>query len=349
MFLFFFKSSLMSYSLSGQQNMLSSNQEQTISKAQMFRNLINGAEIFQLPGVYDCLSAKVCEQVGFKTVYTSGLSVAASHLGLPDIGLLTAAENVAVVSRIVDSVDIPVLMDCDTGYGNSSNVYRLVHDLTKANVAAIQLEDQTWPKKCGHFEGTTVIPCEEHVAKIRAAVAAAHRYGDLVIVARTDARNSLGLDVAIERARKYYEAGASMVFVEAPKSIDELKEIIQRLNGIPVLANFIEGGKTPIESVKQLHDLGFKAVMYSTSGILSSMQALSNVYSHILNQGSTHGHRQHMSSFASLQKLIGLNDTLERQATFEHDANEMCKDTLENIYTQSTNGINKQEEQKITQ
>jgi methylisocitrate lyase len=310
--------------------MPSSDQETATTKAQMFRDLINQPDIFQLPGVYDCVSAKVCEQTGFKAIYTSGLSIAASHLGMPDIGLLTATENIAMISRIVNSVSIPALVDCDTGYGNSSNVYRLVHDLTKTNTAAIQLEDQTWPKQCGHFEGTTVVSSEEHVAKIRAAVTAAERYGDLVVVARTDARNTLGLDVAIQRARKYYEAGASMVFIEAPKSVDELKEIVRQLDGIPVLANFIEGGKTPIESAQQLHNLGFKAVMYSTSGILSSMQALSNVYRCIWDQGSTRDNRQHMSSFASLQQLIGLNEMLKRQGMFEYYANELCKETPEN-------------------
>jgi methylisocitrate lyase len=321
--------------------MTSSSEEKAKTKPQMFRDLIISSESFQLPGVYDCISAKVCEQLGFKTVYTSGLSIAASHLGLPDIGLLTATENTTIVSRIVDSVNIPVLADCDTGYGNSSNVYRLVHDLSKMNVAAIQLEDQTWPKKCGHFQGTTVIPTEEHVAKIRAAVSASHRYGDLVVVARTDARNSLGLDVAIERARKYYEAGASMVFIEAPKSVDELQEIIRRLDGIPVLANFIEGGQTPMESAKQLYDLGFKAVMYSTSGILSSMQALNNVYNCILTQGVTRDYRQHMSTFTSLQELIGLNDTLTKQEKFERDAHEMCHEPSEYIEKEENTVENK--------
>ena len=314
-----------------ERNMNSSNEEKANTNAKKFTDLISSPEIFQLPGVYDCLSAKVCEKTGFKAVYTSGLSIAAAHLGLPDIGLLTATENVTVISRIVHSINIPVLVDCDTGYGNSSNVYRLAHDLIKMNVAAMQLEDQTWPKKCGHFDGTAVIPIEEHVAKIRAAVAAAERYGDLVIVARTDARSSLGLDVAIERARTYYEAGASMVLVEAPQTVDELNEIARRLRGIPVLANFIEGGKTPIESAEQLHSLGFKAVLYSTSGILSAMHSLQNVYHCILRQGSTYDYRPQMSSFTSLQELLGLNKTLNRQELFEHNANAICKAKEENI------------------
>lgn len=304
------------------------NQEKKVSQAKVFRDLIHGSEIVQLPGVYDCVSAKVCEQVGFKTIYTSGLSISASHLGLPDVGLLTATENLGMISRIVDSVNIPVMVDGDTGYGNSSNVYRLAQDMIKLNVGAIQLEDQTWPKKCGHFDGTTVVPVEEHVAKIQAAAAAAQRYGDLVIVGRTDARNTLGLDAAIQRAQKYYEAGAGLVFVEAPKSLDELKEIVRRLDGIPVLANFIEGGKTPIESAEQLQNLGFKAVMYSTSGILSSMKALFNVYDCIWKNGSTHSYRPQMSSFGSLQQLIALNSTLTRQEAFERYANEMCKDMM---------------------
>jgi len=302
------------------------------SKVEQFRNLLKQPTIFQLPGVYDCISAKICEQVGFQAIYTSGLSISATKLGVADIGLMSASENLEVVKHIVSSVNIPVVADCDTGYGDCNNVYRLTRDAIQVGVAAICLEDQQWPKRCGHFTGQQVISCEEHVSKIRAAVEASKDYafengneqvGDrdhsICIVGRTDARNPLGLNEAIRRAREYYDAGAEMVFVEAPKSMDELKTISHALDGIPVLVNFIEGGHTPIENVQQLDELGFRAVMYSTSGLLASMKSLFNIYETIRDCGTTKPMREsnQMCSFGKYQEMVGLTRFMERKQRLE--------------------------------
>jgi len=193
--------------------------------------------------VYDCISAKICAEAGAEIIYTSGLSISGSLLGMPDIGLLNAADNIQHVSHIVNAVDAPVIADMDTGYGGPTNVYRMVKALILQGVAGFTLEDQVWPKKCGHFEGKEVIPMEEHVAKIKAAVVARGDSG-IVICGRTDSRAPLGLAEAIRRARAYAEAGADLVFVEAPQSEQELLEIVAALPDVPLLVNFIEGGKT---------------------------------------------------------------------------------------------------------
>jgi methylisocitrate lyase len=196
-----------------------------------------------MSSVYDCISAKICADAGADIIYTSGLSISGSLLGMPDIGLLNSADNIHHVSHIVNAVDAPVIADMDTGYGGPTNVYRMVKALILQGVAGFTLEDQVWPKKCGHFEGKEVIPMEEHVAKIKAAVVARGDSG-IVICGRTDARAPLGLAEAIRRARAYADAGADLVFVEAPQSEQELLDIVAALPDVPLLVNFIEGGKT---------------------------------------------------------------------------------------------------------
>lgn len=186
------------------------------------REMLAQREIIVLPGAYDALSARLAQRAGFDACFTTGFGFSAAALGTPDIGLMTASEILERVRRVVEAVEIPVVADMDTGYGNALNVTRTVHECLSADVAGIILEDQEWPKKCGHFEGKRVIPAEEQVQKVRAAVRA-RGDDDLVIIGRTDAREPLGLDAAISRGRMYRDAGADVVFVEAPRSVDELK------------------------------------------------------------------------------------------------------------------------------
>ena len=212
--------------------------------ARNLRTLLAGAEPVVAPGAYDCLSARLIEAAGFPAVYMTGFGTAASYLGRPDVGLLGMSEMVDQARRIVQAVHVPVIADADTGFGNPINVIRTVKEYEDAGVAALHLEDQVAPKKCGHMAGKQVIPLADMLAKIRAAVAA-RRSADFTIIARTDARAIEGLDGALERARHYRDAGADVIFVEAPESEQEVERIAGALRDVPLLFNWVEGGKTP--------------------------------------------------------------------------------------------------------
>ena len=243
-----------------------------MSSADRLRQLLKNPEIIIIPGVYDCLGAKLVQQQGFKAIATSGFGIAASTLGLPDYGFLTATEMLYTVGRIAQAVNLPLIADFDTGYGNALNVIHMIQNALQLGLAGIILEDQEFPKKCGHFEGKQVISTTEHSNKIRAAVQAR---GDssLVIIARTDSRAVLGLEEAIARGHAYLNAGADALFIEAPQSLEELKAIAAAFPNIPLVANMIEGGKTPELSASELQHLGFKIVFFPLSGLLAATQA----------------------------------------------------------------------------
>ncbi|HBL58325.1 MAG TPA: carboxyvinyl-carboxyphosphonate phosphorylmutase, partial [Cyanobacteria bacterium UBA8803] len=268
------------------------------------RQIIERPGILVIPGVYDCLGAKLVEQIGFEVAATSGFGIAASTLGLPDYGLLTVTEMLYSVGRIAQSVSIPLIADMDTGYGNALNVMRTVKDAVQLGIAGIILEDQEWPKKCGHFEGKRVIPMTEHVGKIRAAVQARGASG-LVIIARTDARAPLGFAEAIARSRAYIAAGADMLFVEAPQSIEELQAIATACPDVPLVANIVEGGKTPQLSSAELAQLGFKIVFYPLSALLAATQAMTACLRQ-LKEGGTTAEFKELVSFSDFQDLIGI-------------------------------------------
>ena len=256
--------------------------------AQRVRELLAAPGIIVLPGSYDAVSARLMEHAGFEVVFTSGYSLAASTLGMPDIGLLTASEVLDRVRNIATAVSIPVIADMDTGYGNPLNVVRTVRECVAAGVAGIILEDQEWPKKCGHMEGKRVIPCEEHVQKIRAAVAARSDSG-LVLIGRTDARAVVGLDDAIERGKAYRDAGADIVFVEAPQSLEELEAIARAIPDAPLFANMIEGGVTPVLTATELEELGFKMVVFPLSPLYAAAAAVQEVAKRLKTTGTTAG------------------------------------------------------------
>jgi methylisocitrate lyase len=286
-----------------------------MSSSQKLRQLLERPEIIVIPGVYDCLGAKLAEQLGFEIIATSGFGIAASTLGLPDYGFLTATEMLYSVGRIAQSVSLPLIADMDTGYGNALNVIRTVKDAVQLGLAGILLEDQEWPKKCGHFEGKRVIPMAEHAGKIRAAVEARGDSG-LVIIARTDARAILGLDEAIRRGRAYIEAGADILFVEAPQSIEELQSIKAAFPDIPLVANIVEGGKTPPLSASELQQLGFKIVFFPVSTLLAVTQVMTACLRQLKEQGTT-ANFQDLVSFKDFQELIGVSKYLQIEQQFK--------------------------------
>lgn len=253
------------------------------------RAQLESPEIAVMPGCYDALSAMLAEQAGFETIFTSGLSLSAAVLGKPDLGLLTMSENMERVNRIAGSISTPLVADMDTGYGNALNVHRTVSEAMDAGVAGIILEDQEWPKRCGHMSQKRVVPTPEHARRIHAAADVRDdRAADLVIIGRTDAREPQGLDAAIERGRVYAEAGADVVFIEAPQSREELSRIAEAFDP-PTFANMIEGGVTPYLPASELEEIGFDIVVYPLSGLFAATRALQRTFEHLQEDGWTRG------------------------------------------------------------
>jgi methylisocitrate lyase len=278
------------------------------------RALIEEPGIKAAPAVYDCLGAMVAEQSGFEFIFTSGFGISASLLGKLDMGYLTAGEMIDAARRIANSVAIPVIADMDTGYGNPLNVIRTVQEIAASKIAGIILEDQEWPKKCGHFEGKRVIPVQEQVEKIRAAVYARGE-SNLVIVGRTDARAIEGLQGAIARAERYLDAGADVLFIEAPQSRDELTEIARHFAGVPLFANIIEGGKTPNLSVQELEEMGYKLAAFALSGLFSVTHALKDCFGQLRQDSSTENINQNLS-FEQFKEVINIDKHIELERKF---------------------------------
>lgn len=256
-------------------------------------------------GVYDALSARLAERAGFEVLFLSGFGVAATLLGEPDLGLLTQTEILDTARRVIRAVDVPVVVDGDTGHGGPLNVQREVRELVAMGARGVLLEDQVWPKRCGHMRGKAVIPAEEHVQKLRAAVEA-RRDAELQILGRTDALQPLGLDEAIRRGQLYREAGADIVFVEAPRSEEDLARIGAAIPG-PLIANLVEGGDTPLLTPERLLELGFEWVVYPLSGLLGAAWALRESYRALLDQRGP-GPRQ--LGFAEIGRVLGLEEKL---------------------------------------
>ena len=279
------------------------------------RELLVQRDLLVAPGAYDALSARLIAQAGFPAVYMTGFGTAASVLGQPDVGLLTMSEMVSRAAALAAVVgDRPLIADADTGYGNPINVRRTVREYERAGVAAIHIEDQVWPKKCGHMEGKQVIPVDEMVQKIRAA-ADARQDPDFVIIARTDANAVYGLEDALRRGRAYREAGADVIFIEAPRSIEELHALAQAFPDVPLLYNWAESGKTPLLPLEEIHALGFKLVIFPVSMLFAATQALLDLLE-ALKQGQTSlAFAERMVTFSQFTDQIGLPEiqALERR------------------------------------
>lgn len=267
--------------------------------------------LISAPGIFDMISARIADAMDFDVLYMTGFGTVASHLGLPDAGLATYTDMVGRVRQFAECTTTPFIADGDTGYGGLLNVEHTVRGYEAAGASAIQIEDQQFPKKCGHTPGRRVIPIEEAAAKIRVA-AEARNSKDFLIIARTDARTPHGLDEALRRAEAFLEAGADILFVEAPESEAEMEKICASFD-VPLLANMVEGGKTPILSRKRLEALGYKIAIFPASGFLAAGAALRQAYAEIREKGSTDAFAGELYPFADFTKLMGF----ERVWAFE--------------------------------
>jgi 2-methylisocitrate lyase-like PEP mutase family enzyme len=261
------------------------------------------------PGVYDMVSAKIADAMGFKALYMTGFGVTASHLGLPDAGLIGYADMVSRVSQICRGTHTPVICDADTGFGGLLNIEHTVRGYEAAGAAAIQLEDQVFPKKCGHTPGRRVVPVEQMVRKIEVA-AASRSSSDFLIIARTDARTQHGLDEALRRGEAYAKAGADVLFIESPESEEEMARIGRHFD-VPLLANLADGGRTPILPKKRLEELGYKIGIFPVTGLLAAAKALKHVYGVLKEKGSSDTLAGDLDSFDGFCRMIGFEDVWE--------------------------------------
>lgn len=268
------------------------------------RQLMKGGTILLAPGVYDALSGLIATQTGARAVYLSGASLAYTRFGRSDIGLVSVSEVHDTLAAITDRIETPVIVDADNGFGNALNVQRTVRYFERAGAAAIQLEDQSFPKRCGHLDGKKLISCGEMVGKIKAALDA-RRDNSTLIIARTDARAVEGLDAALDRAEAYYEAGADVLFIEAPQSIEEMRRLCDRFKTrIPLLANMVEGGKTPIKSADDLAELGYSIAIFPGGAVRAISRHLQAYYDGLLSNGSNAGFADRMHDFNGLNEII---------------------------------------------
>jgi methylisocitrate lyase len=282
------------------------------------RELIEAEDILPVMGAYDALSASLVEQAGGDAVYMSGSSVATSVHGYPDVGLTTMTEMADRARQMATAVDIPVFCDADTGYGNPLNVRRTVEEYETAGVAGLHIEDQTFPKKCGHFEDKDVIPTEEMVQKLRAATDA-REDDDFTIIARTDARAVHGFDDAVARSRAYVDAGADVLFFEAPTDEDELRKVGDAFDDVPLLANMTEGGKTPLYSAAEFADFGFDVVIYPATAFKAAAKAMQDVYAEIAETGTQAGVMDKLVTWQGRNDITGLEDMIELEQQYATD------------------------------
>ena len=281
-----------------------------------FRELLAGNNgPIMLPGCYDALGARLIEQAGFDVVYMTGFGTSASLLGRPDVGLLGLSEMVDNARRIVAATDLPVIADADTGYGNQINAIRTVQAYEQAGVAGIHIEDQRLPKKCGHMDGKVVVPRQEFVAKIQAAVEA-RQNPDFTIIARTDARAPHGLDEAIARAREAHQVGADVLFVEAPQDPTELATVASELSDVPLVFNWVEGGKTPPLPYDDIAQLGFKLIVMPISTLFAATKAMQQVLQQIKQDGTPVNALATMPTFDEFTDTIGLPEITDLEQKF---------------------------------
>jgi len=266
-----------------------------------------------IPGVYDAIGAKIVEKVGFEAMFQTGYGTSATLFGMPDYGFIGSTETVDNARRICRAVSVPVIVDADTGYGNALSVWKLVQELESAGASGIFLEDQRWPKRCGHMQGKEVVPIDEYAEKLQAALDARSNK-NFIIVARTDARATEGLDKAIERGLYYKKVGADVIFVEAPKTIQEMKKIGSTIDA-PLVANMIEGGATPISSETKLHEMGFKIILYPLSVLFSNTYATLQILRELKRSGTTNKFNKKLVNFNQFNDLVELKKyrKLEKQ------------------------------------
>ncbi|MBV9782250.1 MAG: isocitrate lyase/PEP mutase family protein [Acidisphaera sp.] len=283
------------------------------------RQVLARPGILTVPGVFDGISARVADEAGFPVLYMTGYGVVASALGVPDAGMATYSEMLDRVRVIASAISVPFIADGDTGYGGLLNVDRTVRGYAAAGAAAIQIEDQEFPKKCGHTEFRRVIPAEDAVAKIRVAVEA-RPSTEFLIVARTDARYAHGIDEALRRAERFLEAGADILFVESPESLEEMRRVAETFRGATLLANMVEGGRTPYLSGAELEAMGFKLALFPGTGFLAAAGALRATYAHLKQAGIGTGGPTPLLPFAEMNRLMGFGRVHEFEAKWMESA-----------------------------
>eukprot|EP00440_Ansanella_granifera_P010999 gb/GFBE01011929.1/.p1 GENE.gb/GFBE01011929.1/~~gb/GFBE01011929.1/.p1 ORF type:complete len:304 (+),score=76.58 gb/GFBE01011929.1/:1-912(+) len=271
------------------------------------KSLLKKGDLLIAPGIFDGISVRVAEKVGFKALYMTGFGTVGSHLGVPDAGIASYRDMVERVRTFAGMSSVPVICDADTGFGGLLNVRETVRGYEAAGAAAIQLEDQEFPKKCGHTPGRKVIPIEQAVAKIRVAVEA-RSSPDFLIIARTDARTNLGLDEAIRRGRAFADAGADIIFVESPESEEEMKKIGEALGDKPLLVNAVEGGKTPLLSKQRYIELGYQMAIYPATAFLAMGKALESVYTSLKDKGDSLSCKDELTDFKGFCVTMGFQD-----------------------------------------
>lgn len=282
----------------------------------MLKSIIK-TETLLAPGIYDALSGLIAEQSGARAVYLSGASIAYTRFGRSDVGLVSVSEVHDTLAAVTDRIKIPVIVDADTGFGNALNVQRTIRNFERAGAAAIQIEDQSFPKRCGHLDRKVLIKTDEMVGKVKAAVDA-RKTSDTLIIARTDARAVEGLQEAIDRAHTYEEAGADILFIEAPRSVDELKVIRKSFHlNTPLLANMVEGGKTPVKTADDLKSLGFNIVIFPGGAVRAATFQLQEYYAGLLENGSNAEFSKRMHDFDSLNAVIGTPELLSIGKKYE--------------------------------
>jgi len=267
--------------------------------------MIKSKKPLVIPGVYDAIGAKIAEKVGFDAMFQTGYGTSATLFGMPDYGFIGATETVDNARRISNAISVPLIVDSDTGYGNALSVWKLVKELESAGAAGIFLEDQKWPKRCGHMQGKEVIPQEEYTEKLGAALDARENK-DFIIVARTDSRATEGLEAAIERGIQNKKTGADAVFIEAPRTLDEMKKIGKEIKA-PLVANMIEGGATPMNSAQTLNKIGFNIILYPLSVLFANTFATMNILQELKNTGTTVKYKQKVVNFDQFNNLVELD------------------------------------------
>lgn len=280
------------------------------SPAEILRVRLDRRPVLVAPGVVDPLTAQIAVDAGFEALYLTGAGIAYTQLGMPDIGLTSMTEVSNVIARIADKVNVPLIVDGDTGFGNAISVQRTVRVFERAGAAAIQIEDQTFPKRCGHLRGKDVMPTEDMVGKIKAAVDA--RANGLLVIGRTDAGAVEGFERAFERAERYAEAGADIIFVEAPRTREELSAVPARLGRIrPLMANMVEGGRTPMTPVSDLEAMGYSLVVFSAGVVRAMAKTARRFYDTLRADGTSDAVREEMYSFDELADIVGTTVLLE--------------------------------------
>ena len=283
-----------------------------------FRQMLSDPGIITAPGAYDCLTAAIIEKTGFAAVYMTGAGTSVARIGYPDLALATATEMMSNAAAIAATVGVPVIADADTGYGGTMNVRRTIREYERTGVAAVHIEDQQFPKRCGHLDDKRVVPIDEMVQKIRAA-AEARTDDDFTLIVRTDALAVTGWDDTMRRCDAFTEAGADALFVEAIRSPEEAADVVARTN-VPLLYNFVESGKSPLLNVSELESLGFKIVIFPGSAFMAVAHTVARVMADLKTFGTTEHLIGEMSSLTDAFELMGLSEMLERDAGYAHDS-----------------------------